>query len=492
MDVQLALLDARLWFAQKNLDKTRKSLQALLLEYPGDTRVETRIVNAYLGFGDFTNALRLLDSQLTRTPDDPEALNLQSSILIQAGRGTEAIPILDHLLTLTNLPSARLNHAYARLVTTNLAAAAIEYREFELDGAGRGGANGSGLCVGDDVCAGGDEEAEGGHLSCGRVFSKDFDGQEALNGVEAEAGLVAVVGAVPGEDAYLIEVEGQAGFGRRHQGEVLGNHVVGQVGLCIFDGSDRPCADEALTFAILRDLAGDIDVDAAAEDPAGVALIVAGQPPVLVGDGRGCCGHGSGGLFSGGCGRFAGGCGFGLRQSGESLRGRCGFCHRGTDEQLHLAFAGEQIEALGVDSGRDVHVEVVADRGCGSGRIGLVVGGELFEGRVGLGVDDAMFFDPANLVVSGLYAQEALAVFEYGERLAVGDQSRAVGDGRDTIAQIGLLGRDPDGLGFFVAEARASVQNAEAQSQSQQCLERADCARSNWRENEHDLPLISF
>ena len=135
VDVQLALLEARLWFAQKKVDETRNSLQALLLEYPGDTRVETRIVNAYLGFGDFTNALRLLDSQLTRTPDDPEALNLQSSILLQAGRGTEAIAILDHLLTLTNLPSARLNHAYARLATTNLAAAAIEYRELEQAGA---------------------------------------------------------------------------------------------------------------------------------------------------------------------------------------------------------------------------------------------------------------------------------------------------------------------------------------------------------------------
>jgi tetratricopeptide (TPR) repeat protein len=130
----LSLLDARLWLSQTNLPRARASLQSLLNEYPGDQRVENLVLNAYLGFGDVTNALHLLDIQLARTPGDVEKLNVQASVLMQSGRASEAVTVLDHVLTLTNLPAIRPNHALAQLRAKNYEAAESEFLELEAAG----------------------------------------------------------------------------------------------------------------------------------------------------------------------------------------------------------------------------------------------------------------------------------------------------------------------------------------------------------------------
>jgi tetratricopeptide (TPR) repeat protein len=63
-----------------------------------------------------------------------QILNNQAAILIQSGRPAEAIPVLDHVLTLTNLPAFRLNRANARFASEDYTAAETDYRELEKTG----------------------------------------------------------------------------------------------------------------------------------------------------------------------------------------------------------------------------------------------------------------------------------------------------------------------------------------------------------------------
>ena len=107
----------------------------------------------------------------------------------------------------------------------------------------------------------------------------------------------------PGEDANLVEVKGQTRFGRAECSDVLGNLVVGHIRFRIVDVHDHVSTDDALALSILPDLVGDVDVDAAAEQPTHTPLGIANEPPVLHGNfrlvhgggGFGLCNYGLGG-----------------------------------------------------------------------------------------------------------------------------------------------------------------------------------------------------
>ncbi len=141
VDLELALLEANSWLAQTNTANARSALQSVLQQHPDDAQIENRVIGAYLAFGDFTNALRLVDRQLAKSPDNVQILNNQATILMQAGRPAEAIPILNHALTLTNLPAIQLSRAFARLASEDYAAAETDYRELEKAGAEPGAVN---------------------------------------------------------------------------------------------------------------------------------------------------------------------------------------------------------------------------------------------------------------------------------------------------------------------------------------------------------------
>jgi tetratricopeptide (TPR) repeat protein len=134
LDVQLALLEADCWLSQTNPAGARQVLQTVLQQHPDDGPIANRIAGAYLALRDYTNALRVVDATLAKTPDDLISLNLQAAILFQSGQATSAIPVLDHVLTLTNLPEARLNRAMSLLVSGQLAAAERDYLVLEKVG----------------------------------------------------------------------------------------------------------------------------------------------------------------------------------------------------------------------------------------------------------------------------------------------------------------------------------------------------------------------
>jgi tetratricopeptide (TPR) repeat protein len=131
LDVQLALLEADCWLTQTNPAQARTVLESVLKQHPDDGPIAHRIAGAYLAVRDYTNALRVVDAQLQKTPDDLTSLNLQAAILFQSGRATSAIPVLDHVLTMTNLPEVRLNRALSLLASGDLAVAEREYLDLD-------------------------------------------------------------------------------------------------------------------------------------------------------------------------------------------------------------------------------------------------------------------------------------------------------------------------------------------------------------------------
>ena len=135
VDVELAMLEVNYWLAQTNTANARSTLQSVLQQHPDDARIVNQIMSAYCAMRDFTNALKLANAQLARSPDDVPSLNNQVSILIQSGNAAAAIPVLDRVLLLTtNLPTARINRAMARLACKSFAAAEADYRELEKIG----------------------------------------------------------------------------------------------------------------------------------------------------------------------------------------------------------------------------------------------------------------------------------------------------------------------------------------------------------------------
>jgi tetratricopeptide (TPR) repeat protein len=130
--LEVDLLEAKTWMSQTNAAKARGMLQSILERHP-DAAAASLVLNAYMNFGDFTNALQLVANQLAREPDNPEWMNIQAGILIQMNRASAAIAVLNRALAVTNTPTLRLNLALAYLKNTNLPAAAAEYHQLEAN-----------------------------------------------------------------------------------------------------------------------------------------------------------------------------------------------------------------------------------------------------------------------------------------------------------------------------------------------------------------------
>ena len=141
LDLDLALLDSYSWLMQTNVSNARDALESVAQKHPDDPQVRDRVLGAYLAFGDYTNALNLVKTQLEKNPDDAPGLNSEAVVLIQAGRGKEALPVLDRLLTLTNLPAARMNRAFVLLGEKNFSAAENDLRELQTNGIAPGAVN---------------------------------------------------------------------------------------------------------------------------------------------------------------------------------------------------------------------------------------------------------------------------------------------------------------------------------------------------------------
>jgi hypothetical protein len=117
---------------------------------------------------------------------------------------------------------------------------------------------------------------------------------------------------------------------------------------------------------------------------------------------------------------------------------------------------------LGVASGQEVQVHVVAYHSRSHDGIVLVVRGELREQIVDLAVDDRVLFQPADLVLLCLDLQEAAAVIHDLQPVAIGDFAYAIGDGGDTIMKIRLTRGDVDRFVMLRVEAAAAADKRES------------------------------
>ncbi|MBW8864454.1 MAG: DUF2723 domain-containing protein [Verrucomicrobia bacterium] len=123
LELQLSLFEAKSWMSQTNPAQANKILDALLQTHPNVPMYKEAVFNAYVAMGEATKALGLVEAELAKAPDNFGALNDKAAILIQINQPAEAIPLLDHALSLTNLPAIRLNRANAYLQVKNMAAA---------------------------------------------------------------------------------------------------------------------------------------------------------------------------------------------------------------------------------------------------------------------------------------------------------------------------------------------------------------------------------
>jgi tetratricopeptide (TPR) repeat protein len=100
-------------------------------QHPDDAVTLNRISAAYFTYGDFTNAGQIVTRLLEREPDNIPALLIQSGVLLQTRRADLAIPVLNHVLSLTNSPQAKLIRADAYVQIRNYAAAKSDYLDAE-------------------------------------------------------------------------------------------------------------------------------------------------------------------------------------------------------------------------------------------------------------------------------------------------------------------------------------------------------------------------
>ena len=118
--------------------------------------------------------------------------------------------------------------------------------------------------------------------------------------------------------------------------------------------------------------------------------------------------------------------------------------------------AGKQEKAGGFAAWDEMHIEIVAERCSGGWRVSLMLLGELVELGMSLGIDDEALFDPADLLLIGLYLEEAASMLDDLERLPVDYLGHAIGDGGYAVVNVGLLRGDVDGLWLAMAKTAAS------------------------------------
>ena len=134
MDLELAMLETGSWLLETNTVNARIALQSVWERHPGDARVANRVVNAFRLFGDYTNALRVVEAQLAKSPDNVSHLDQKAVLLLQSGNAAAAIPVLTHILACTNMPEARLQLATGRLICLDDKGAENDFLELKNSG----------------------------------------------------------------------------------------------------------------------------------------------------------------------------------------------------------------------------------------------------------------------------------------------------------------------------------------------------------------------
>ena len=127
MRIELSFLETDFYQSQGNLAQATQILSDVASNHAEDTDTLARVVQKFIWMRNFTNADEIVTGRLARTPDDPFLLQLKSGLLMEFGLADQAIPVLNHLLSLTNSPQAKFGRGLAYLRATNYAAAQEDF-----------------------------------------------------------------------------------------------------------------------------------------------------------------------------------------------------------------------------------------------------------------------------------------------------------------------------------------------------------------------------
>lgn len=133
--VGLSLLEANSWLAQTNPANASGVLQSVLKAHPGDPRITDIVLHAYLAFGDYSNALQIVNRRVANNPTDVAGMVNQAGLYMRLGDFTNSLSILDRALALSDVPAVRVARAMARTEAGQYSAAEADYLEMKKTGA---------------------------------------------------------------------------------------------------------------------------------------------------------------------------------------------------------------------------------------------------------------------------------------------------------------------------------------------------------------------
>ncbi len=358
------------------------------------------------------------------------------------------------------------------------------------------------------ICAG-DAQAEGRIGGTVDRFVRHRDGQKPLESMQPIGRLIAVMIQAPCEDANLIKIVWKPAARRRKQSQVFGHRsrsgrrrrlrsrrrsacigldggfrldvtfVAGTAAVGSFatictrflarlttivdHRRQRIDSHHSLPLGILPDGIGNIYIHAASQQPAGIAIAVAHQPPV----------------FHGNLCRLRGLLPSRLRRNGTRNLVR----NRGALQQRDMAVAGNKIEMLRLPTRREVKIKIVTKLRCGHDWILRMLHGQMLIRIILRLLDHGMILQPPNLAVLRPHLVKAAAMLDDLQPLAVFDQRHAVGDSRNTIAQIDLARRDVNIAVRMRLEALAAGQTGKQRQKEEQAGkdQHPGCAQTCYR-----------
>lgn len=131
LDAEVAFLEVDMSLMRNDLAGARRTLNQLAGDNADNPNLVERAVQRLLELKDFTDAGVIVAGQLARNPENISMLYTKSAILIYTSRAGEALPILDHILEITNNSQAKLIRAIANMQLTNYAAAKQDYLDLQ-------------------------------------------------------------------------------------------------------------------------------------------------------------------------------------------------------------------------------------------------------------------------------------------------------------------------------------------------------------------------
>ena len=124
----MLFLEASAHLAKRDVGAAEATVAASLRQYPREENLLATATQVYLNYGVFSNALTMIDQQLTLAPTNVNTLVNKGYVCLQAGAFEQAIAPLTKALSLeTTNYSALFNRAIAYLRADKLDAAQQDY-----------------------------------------------------------------------------------------------------------------------------------------------------------------------------------------------------------------------------------------------------------------------------------------------------------------------------------------------------------------------------